>query len=70
MPPEKTPEAPPCKMLCPKCGEDHPLYNTKTTLGEGGGFRFQNVTFACAGCGAILGVQMLGMAPLPPGKPS
>lgn len=57
------------KMMCPHCKKDHPLYQTKTTLGEGAGWRFTTLTIACE-CGVILAVQLLHSAPIAGGKPS
>jgi hypothetical protein len=77
MPPEKPgtqasaesamPERP--KMICPHCRKDHPIYQTKTTLGEGGGWRFSTLTIACE-CGVILAVQLLYSEPIRGGRPS
>lgn len=62
-PKEKAPEPPRPPMRCASCGKEHPLYNTKTTMGEGGGWRFQTLTIACE-CGVILSVQLLNAAPI------
>jgi hypothetical protein len=61
------PERP--KMICPHCRKDHPIYQTKTTLGEGGGWRFSTLTIACE-CGVILAVQLLHSEPIRGGRPS
>jgi hypothetical protein len=65
---ESVPEQRP-PMRCPHCLKDHPLYQTKTTLGEGAGWRFTTLTIACE-CGAILGVQLLHSEPIGPGRAS
>ena len=67
--PQEMSEADRPKMMCPHCRKDHPLYQTKTTLGEGAGWRFTTLTIACE-CGMILAVQLLHSAPIAGGKPS